>query len=181
MVHRNYTKRRKMLATMVWCSFSSELCSEISCWGVIGWFQGIRAPARPLWCTCQVHILLCLLSARLFTARRGTAPTGYPCTQELKSAAPSVSMKGITLYQPRIVHARFMIEISWKESSVFWKWFRYYIFPLWREEISSFLVISSWAWHRKRVSTPMFTRFTLSHGTDCKIFLTNQINFDQSK
>ena len=121
------------------------------------------------------------LSARLFTARRGTAPTGYPCTQELKSAAPSVSMKGITLYQPRIVHARFMIEISWKESSVFWKWFRYYIFPLWREEISSFLVINSWAWHRKRVSTPMFTRFTLSHGTDCKTFLTNQINFDQSK
>ena len=56
MVHRNYTKRRKMLATMVWCSFSSELCSGNSCWGVIGWFQGIRAPARPLWCTCQVHL-----------------------------------------------------------------------------------------------------------------------------
>ena len=105
-----------------------------------------------------------------FTARRGTAPTGYPCTQELKSAAPSVSMKGITLYQPRIVHARFMIEISWKESSVFWKWFRYYIFPLWREEISSFLVISSWAWHRKRVSTPISQGSLFLMGRTAKYF-----------
>ena len=56
MVHRNYTKRRKMLATMVWCSFSSELCGENSCRGVSGWPQGIRASARPLWCTCQVHL-----------------------------------------------------------------------------------------------------------------------------
>ena len=121
------------------------------------------------------------LSARLFTARRGTAPTGYPCAQELKSAAPSFFMKGIMVNEHRIVHARFMIEISWKEISVYWKWFRYYIFPLWREEISSFLVISSWLWHRKPMSTPMFTRFTLSHGTDCKVFLTNRINFEQSK
>ena len=101
------------------------------------------------------------LSARPITARRGMASTAYSCSQELKSAAPSFFIKGIMVNEHRIVHARFMIEISWKESSVFWKWFRYYIFPLWREEISSFLVISSWAWHRKRVSTPMFTRFTL--------------------
>ena len=44
-----------MIATVVWCSFSSELCSVNSCWGVIGWSQGIRAPARPLWRTCQIH------------------------------------------------------------------------------------------------------------------------------
>ena len=60
-----------MLATMVWCSFSSELRCENSCRGVSGWPQGIRASARPLWCTCQVHkvtwlhdfhenVLLCL-------------------------------------------------------------------------------------------------------------------------
>ena len=56
------------------------------------------------------------LSARLFTARRGTAPTGYPCTQELKSAAPSFFMKSSMVNElvneHRIVHARFMIEIS---------------------------------------------------------------------
>ena len=121
------------------------------------------------------------LSARLFTARWGTAPTGYPCNQELKSAAPSVSMKGITLYQPRIVHARFMIEISWKESSVFWKWFRYYIFPLWREEISSFLVINSWACTESLWVLLCSQGSLFSHGTDCKTFLTNQISFDWSK
>ena len=50
-----YTKLRKMIATVVWCSFSSELCCENVCCDVIGRSQGIRAPARPLWCTCQVH------------------------------------------------------------------------------------------------------------------------------
>ena len=88
------------------------------------------------------------LSARPFTAWRGTASTPYSCSQELKYAVAHVFMKGITRIQPRIVRAQFMIEISWKESSMFWKWFRHYIFPLWREIKSSFLVISSWAWHR---------------------------------
>ena len=87
------------------------------------------------------------LSARPITARRGMASTAYSCSQELKSAAPSFSIKGIIVNEYRIVR-RFMIEISWKESSMFWKWFRHYIFPLWREITSSFLVISSWAWHR---------------------------------
>ena len=81
------------------------------------------------------------------------ASTAYSCSQELKSAAPSFSIKGIIVNEYRIVR-RFMIEISWKESSMFWKWFRHYIFPLWREITSSFLVISSWAWHRNLIESP---------------------------
>ena len=61
------------------------------------------------------------LSARPFTAWRGTASTPYSCSQELKYAVAHVFMKGITRIQPRIVRAQFMIEISWKESSMFWK------------------------------------------------------------
>ena len=59
------------------------------------------------------------LSARPITARRGMASTAYSCSQELKYAVAHVFMKGITRIQPRIVRARFMIEISWKESSMF--------------------------------------------------------------
>ena len=92
-------------------------------------------------------------------------------------------MKGIMVNKHRIVHARFMIEISWKESSVFWKWFRYYIFPLWREEISSFLVISSWPWHRKPMSTPcsqgslFLMERTAKYFWPIKLILNNQSSF----
>ena len=89
------------------------------------------------------------LNTRPFTNRCATAPTFYLCYQELKYAVAPFFMKGITHIQPRIVRARFMIEISWKESNMFRKWLWYYIFPLWREVRLSFLVISSWPWHRK--------------------------------
>ena len=159
MVRRNYTKWRNMLATVVWCSFSSELRCENSCRGVTGWPQVIRASARPLWCTCQVHKVAWLhnfqwkcvpvrLSARPFTDRDRTGTIHYSCVQELKFPVRSRFMKGITRIQPRIVRARFMIEISWKESSIFWKWFRHYIFPLWWEVTAPFLVISFSSWHR---------------------------------
>ena len=172
-----------MLATMVWCSFSSELCSEISCWGVIGWFQGIRAPARPLWCTCQVHlfawlhdfhenILLCLWVPGSLQPDEIRLPQVVHVLKSL-SLLHVIFLWRASWLTSTALFMRFMIEISWKESSVFWKWFRYYIFPLWREEISSFLVISSWPWHRKPMSTPVHKVHSFSW-TDWKYF------FDQS-
>ena len=180
---------RKTIATVVWCSFSSELCSVNSCWGVIGWSQGIRAPARPLWRTCQVHkvawlhdfhenVILCLwVPGPLQTATERHTQVicilmslGLPCGRVLwrasRVASPALFVHGSWLkYRERKAACLEMVPTLY--------------FSVVTRDKSSFLFISSWPCQRRLMYHQAGFTPSSSHGKP--IFVSKKIHFQPTK